>query len=420
MKNIKMQAYLRRYDMSNINEKYPITIKEETKCFKDLLAIYTQDLDYNSTVSMMQSFYSERFSLTENQFFIIDQNEMRFEKEFNSSQDFLTAVKNLEENGIIDWISENPDIRVLPNLDVLTYKLFPKFVVVPIILAGKTQGIYIGSLNNKEAEKVIYKFKDFQELITLSFLILNQAKSKSAQPNKQPVDNFRGKDSLIALSKIIRNSFIRYAIDQYSMQLKLIKVQMLMLENNSENFSQRLKVILNSLEDNIKLNETLISPFIHTTNFIRKERLELEKFTDDFLNKVDFIFKKSNIQVEKQFDSKNTIALVNPYMLESALIAIFQNAIESFQNDGKINVLLYDGDKRHTILSIQDNGSGIDEDILPKIGNLFMTTKKDMDHIGVGLYFVNNYARNQHWKFSISSQEQIGTTVKITFPKLQK
>ncbi|HRT67458.1 MAG TPA: HAMP domain-containing sensor histidine kinase, partial [Bacteroidota bacterium] len=275
-------------------------------------------------------------------------------------------------------------------------------------------------LNNKEAEKVIYKFKRFQELITLSFLILNQAKSKSAQPNKQPVDNFRGKDSLIALSKIIRNSFIRYAIDQYSMQLKLIKVQMLMLENNSENFSQRLKVILNSLEDNIKLNETLISPFIHTTNFIRKERLELEKFTDDFLNKVDFIFKKSNIQVEKQFDSKNTIALVNPYMLESALIAIFQNAIESFQNDGKINVLLYDGDKRHTILSIQDNGSGIDEDILPKIGNLFMTTKKDMDHIGVGLYFVNNYARNQHWKFSISSQEQIGTTVKISFPKLQK
>jgi len=74
--------------MSNINEKYPTTINEETKCFKDLLAIYSQDLDYNSTVSMIQSFYSEKFSLTENQFFTIDQNEMRFEKEFNSSQDF--------------------------------------------------------------------------------------------------------------------------------------------------------------------------------------------------------------------------------------------------------------------------------------------------------------------------------------------
>lgn len=415
-----MQRYLRRYDMSNINEKYPTTIKEETKCFKDLLAIYSQDLDYNSTVSMIQSFYSEKFSLTENQFFTIDQNEMRFEKEFNSSQDFLTAVKNLEENGIIDWISENPDVRILPNLDVLTYKLFPKFVVIPIILGGKTRSIYIGSLNSKEAEKVIYKFKDLQNLITLSFLILNQAKSKSVQPNKQSLDVFRGKDSLIAFSKIIRNSFIRYAIDQYSMQLKLIKVQMLMLENNTENLSQRLKVILNSLDDNIKLNETLISPFIHTNNFNHKERFELGKFIDNFLNKIDFIFKKSNIQVEKHFDSKNSMVLFNPYMFETTLFAILQNAIESFQSDGKINVLLYDGDKRHTILSFQDNGCGISEDIISKIGNLFLTTKKDLDHIGVGLYFVNSYSRTQHWKFSITSEEQIGTTVKLTFPKLQK
>ena len=418
-RNIKKQVYLRSYDMDNI-KRFTQAEKNESKFFKDLLEIYIQDLDYSSTIAMIQSFYSEKFSLMENQIFIIDQNEMKFEQEFNSSQNFLLAVKNLEENGVIDWISKNPDVRVIPNLDVLTYKIFPKFVVVPIILGGTTHAIFIASLINDEMERLIFKFKDLQNLISLSFLIISHAKAKSTQLVKQPSENFRGKESLIAFSKIIHNSFIRSAIDQYSMQLKLIKVQMLMLENNSENISRRVKVILDSLEDNIKLNELLISPVLQSNNFIYKERIELQTFLDDFLKKIDFIFKKSNIQVEKQFESTNTMILINLYMLETSLIAIIQNAIESFSNEGKIRILLYDSDKRHCVLSIQDNGGGISEELLPKVTNLFMTTKKESEHIGLGLYFVNSYARSQHFKFSITSEEQIGTTVKLTIPKLQQ
>ncbi len=418
-RNIKKQVYLRSYDMDNI-KRFTQAEKNESKFFKDLLEIYIQDLDYSSTIAMIQSFYSEKFSLMENQIFIIDQNEMKFEQEFNSSQNFLLAVKNLEENGVIDWISKNPDVRVIPNLDVLTYKIFPKFVVVPIILGGTTHAIFIASLINDEMERLIFKFKDLQNLISLSFLIISHAKAKSTQLVKQPSENFRGKESLIAFSKIIHNSFIRSAIDQYSMQLKLIKVQMLMLENNSENISRRVKVILDSLEDNIKLNELLISPVLQSNNFIYKERIELQTFLDDFLKKIDFIFKKSNIQVEKQFESTNTMILINLYMLETSLIAIIQNAIESFSNEGKIRILLYDSDKRHCTLSIQDNGVGISEELLPKVTNLFMTTKKESEHIGLGLYFVNSYARSQHFKFSITSEEQIGTTVKLTIPKLQQ
>lgn len=418
-RNIKKQVFLRSYDMDNI-KRYTQVEKNESKFFKDLLEIYIQDLDYSSTIAMIQSFYSEKFSLMENQIFIIDQNEMKFEQEFNSSQNFLLAVKNLEENGVIDWISKNPDVRVIPNLDVLTYKIFPKFVVVPIILGGTTHAIFIASLINDEMERLIFKFKDLQNLISLSFLIISHAKAKSTQLVKQPSENFRGKESLIAFSKIIHNSFIRSAIDQYSMQLKLIKVQMLMLENNSENISRRVKVILDSLEDNIKLNELLISPVLQSNNFIYKERIELQTFLDDFLKKIDFIFKKSNIQIEKQFESTNTMILINLYMLETSLIAIIQNAIESFSNEGKIRILLYDSDKRHCTLSIQDNGGGISEELLPKVTNLFMTTKKESEHIGLGLYFVNSYARSQHFKFSITSEEQIGTTVKLTIPKLQQ
>ncbi|HAW08298.1 MAG TPA: hypothetical protein DCW42_03880 [Bacteroidetes bacterium] len=418
-RNIKKQVYLRSYDMDNI-KRFTQAEKNESKFFKDLLEIYIQDLDYSSTIAMIQSFYSEKFSLMENQIFIIDQNEMKFEQEFNSSQNFLLAVKNLEENGVIDWISKNPDVRVIPNLDVLTYKIFPKFVVVPIILGGTTHAIFIASLINDEMERLIFKFKDLQNLISLSFLIISHAKAKSTQLIKQPSENFRGKESLIAFSKIIHNSFIRSAIDQYSMQLKLIKVQMLMLENNSENISRRVKVILDSLEDNIKLNELLISPVLQSNNFIYKERIELQTFLDDFLKKIDFIFKKSNIQVEKQFESTNTMILINLYMLETSLIAIIQNAIESFSNEGTIRILLYDSDKRHCTLSIQDNGVGISEELLPKVTNLFMTTKKESEHIGLGLYFVNSYARSQHFKFSITSEEQIGTTVKLTIPKLQQ
>ena len=51
----------------------------------------------------------------------------------------------------------------------------------------------------------------------------------------------------------------------------------------------------------------------------------------------------------------------------------------------KIYIRIYEENK-HGILEIEDNGGGIDEDVLPKIFDPYFTTKHQSQGTGIGLY----------------------------------
>jgi len=100
--------------------------------------------------------------------------------------------------------------------------------------------------------------------------------------------------------------------------------------------------------------------------------------------------------------------------LKQVFINVINNAIHAMPSGGEIRV----GTKvKHggcIQVSIQDEGIGIPEEIIRRIGEPFFTTKEN--GTGLGLMISRKIIENHHGHFQISSKKNQGTTVDIYLP----
>lgn len=108
-------------------------------------------------------------------------------------------------------------------------------------------------------------------------------------------------------------------------------------------------------------------------------------------------------------------ALMDAQQIEQVLINILYNSFQALQGDGRIEVsTAFDQDKRMLVLSVQDNGCGIPEEIIPEIFEPFFTTKSK--GTGLGLAIAREIIEAHNGLIEISSKLSEGTTVRIYLP----
>ncbi|MFT9598302.1 ATP-binding protein [Mesobacillus sp.] len=102
-----------------------------------------------------------------------------------------------------------------------------------------------------------------------------------------------------------------------------------------------------------------------------------------------------------------------PDKIKQVLINLIQNSIEAMTNGGEILVSI---SRESTLASIQvvDQGAGIPEDRLTKLGEPFYSTKEK--GTGLGLMICQKIIKNHGGKIDFSSILNEGTTVTITLP----
>lgn len=151
-------------------------------------------------------------------------------------------------------------------------------------------------------------------------------------------------------------------------------------------------------EDNVKsLN---IADYIN--NSIKLLEVEIIKSKAEIINNVDPLF---NLDF-------------NPAYLESIFQNLLSNAIKYRHPDRKPRIIFSSIiNKNNLILSIEDNGLGID---LEKFGNvvfnLYRTFHNNKNSEGVGLYLVKNQIESFGGKIELNSQVNVGSTFTITLP----
>lgn len=69
---------------------------------------------------------------------------------------------------------------------------------------------------------------------------------------------------------------------------------------------------------------------------------------------------------------------------------------------------------RYVRITVKDNGVGISDENLPKIFNMYYTTKKDGN--GLGLFIIKDIITKQNGYISVVSKEDNGTTFSIYLP----
>ena len=114
------------------------------------------------------------------------------------------------------------------------------------------------------------------------------------------------------------------------------------------------------------------------------EKVDLKQLTDDVVVLLQTDIKKAGIELLNQ--TTKIELQIDPELIEQVLINLVKNAKEALNpgSAGKI-VIRTKVDNGRTVLSVVDNGAGIDQETLDQIFVPFYTTKKEGSGIGLSL-----------------------------------
>ncbi|MDH4422781.1 ATP-binding protein [Bacillus cereus] len=100
--------------------------------------------------------------------------------------------------------------------------------------------------------------------------------------------------------------------------------------------------------------------------------------------------------------------------LKQVLLNIIKNGIESMPEGGDIHIRVYQKTKGYLCISVEDQGFGIENENLEKIGKAFYTTKEN--GTGLGLMITYKIIKEHQGSIAIQSSMGVGTKVEISLP----
>ena len=127
---------------------------------------------------------------------------------------------------------------------------------------------------------------------------------------------------------------------------------------------------------------------------------------------------KKNIHIDLDCDASLQVPL-NPPLIEQAVVNLVDNAIKYSDDNTRIRVAADHADHQ-VVLSVTDQGRGIDEEHLPRLFERFYRVDKarsrQMGGTGLGLAIVKHIAQAHGGKVGVQSAPGKGTTFRIHLP----
>ena len=137
---------------------------------------------------------------------------------------------------------------------------------------------------------------------------------------------------------------------------------------------------------------------------------------DELLTKITDLYREKTEKAGIRLNLRNPgmiEAFIDPYKINECIVNILENAIVATPPGGLIEIAA-EQKKREVCITISDNGSGISEENISKIFNLYYTTKPN--GTGLGLAHAQQIISEHGGTIAVSSRENIGTTFTICIP----
>lgn len=119
-----------------------------------------------------------------------------------------------------------------------------------------------------------------------------------------------------------------------------------------------------------------------------------------------------NVDIKWERRSKHR-AYCDRSQIKQVLINIVKNAIEAMESKGTIEINIWT-ENGQIFIAIIDDGLGIPEEVIHKLGEPFFTTKKS--GTGLGLMITNQILEKHNGKLKIERNPEKGSTFKIILP----
>jgi PAS domain S-box-containing protein len=132
------------------------------------------------------------------------------------------------------------------------------------------------------------------------------------------------------------------------------------------------------------------------------------------------IRKESNVTIETALEPGIPTAAIGEDELRQVIINLLNNSIQALEDRGRIVISTGANRPGGTILvTVDDNGRGISEDLVPHIFDPFFTTKKNGEGTGLGLSVVYGIVKKYNGAIRVESTVGEGTRVKLELPALK-
>ncbi|MEO5333372.1 MAG: ATP-binding protein [Magnetococcus sp. YQC-5] len=186
---------------------------------------------------------------------------------------------------------------------------------------------------------------------------------------------------------------------------------------------------LPSLLDEIHHNTMRVKSIVDNLKHLAKQDQEAQMEIIDIQEPLQAAIMFLNCKIRKhtdhcEFKPAKTSLTVNGNFcqLEQVFINVILNALQSLSAREQhvwIRATLEQEEQeesRFVLISIEDEGCGIDPNHLSQVIEPFFTTKSTMDGTGLGLSISNLIIKNHHGSLSFASEVGRGTTVSIRLP----
>jgi signal transduction histidine kinase len=127
---------------------------------------------------------------------------------------------------------------------------------------------------------------------------------------------------------------------------------------------------------------------------------------------------KAGIELVREFEDDLPAIEADINQLHQVLINLIVNAMQAIPDKGRI-VISTTQHEHGVILSICDNGTGIDGENIDKIFDPFYTTKEIGEGTGLGLAVVHGIIAAHNGKITVDSEEGKGTCFNINLPSVK-
>ncbi len=146
---------------------------------------------------------------------------------------------------------------------------------------------------------------------------------------------------------------------------------------------------------------------------MKLEDEDLRQITTAVLMLASPEFAIQQVQVETQLPQRAVVVKVDADMLRQAILNIVLNGAQAMPAGGTLRVSLVE-DSRFAVLTIADTGEGIAQEVLPRIFDLYFTTKKEGS--GIGLAMCYRIVQLHAGVIEVESTPGHGTTFQLRIP----
>ncbi|MFY0544288.1 PAS domain-containing sensor histidine kinase [Brevibacillus sp. H7] len=347
------------------------------------------------------------------------------EKElFEAESLYRSLVENTLVGVYIAYVEEKGFVYVNPRMEEMfgyTQAELVKMSAADLVVPEEREIVRLNQRRREQGDRssVVYKFRGLHKngnVISLEVI--------------QKTTLYKGKRAVIGMlldnterrqaEEMVRKSELLSVVGQLAAgvaheirnPLTSLKGFVQLLQSHVQDKQDYLSIMLSELNR----IEYIISEFLvlaKPQNVVYKER-DVRPLLEHIIALAETHAIMHNVQIAAVYEKELPLVKCEENQLKQVFLNLLKNAVEAMSGGGEVRVEVRWEQQKNLLIRFVDQGCGIAEERIPKLGEPFYTTKEK--GTGLGLMVSYKIIENHGGTINVISRERKGTTFEIRLP----